>query len=179
MLVQWIWRAHNWHVCLEAKSSVVKICIIATWSRGHSFWCIHAILDSCLSFSAFQPDRPSSPKDPAGCCNSDPVDASAADRGMVSNGAAHVGSSPCAAATSVHHAAPGSPDATSATPPEAGCHSSVRRSLQADRQIAYQRDLRRSSSSHGSMGVMPSTRALSESGTIFAISDSLIHSRLL
>ena len=106
---------------------------MATWSRSHSYWCIHAILDSwlCVSFSAFQPDQASSPENPAGCRNSDSVDASVANKGMVSDGAAHVGSSPRAAATPVHHAAPGSPDATSATPPEAGCHSSVRRSLQA------------------------------------------------
>ena len=47
------------------------------------------------------------------------------------------------------------------------------------RQLAYQRELRRSSSSHGSMELMPSTRALSKSGMIFAVSGSLIHSRPL
>ena len=47
------------------------------------------------------------------------------------------------------------------------------------RQLAYQRELRRSSSSHGNMELMPSTRALSKSGTIFAIPGSLIHSRPL
>ena len=124
---------------------------MATWSRSHSYWCIHAILDAwlCLSFSAFQPDWQSSPKGPAGCCNSDPVDASVGDKGMVSNGAAHVGTWPRTVATPVHHAAPGSPDATSATPPEAGCHSSVRRSLQAAGLSARAEEIVHQSWKHG------------------------------